>query len=74
MILHDLLLLVVDCSTMINLTDKNGRTIWFRVKMDFLTTYDNFKVNYIDLYYDISMDATALEINIDYEVIKENGK
>lgn len=74
MILHDLLLLVADCSTMINLTDKNGRTIWFRVKMDFLTTYDNFKVNYIDLYYDISMDATALEINIDYEVIKENGK
>lgn len=74
MILHDLLLLVADCSTMINLTDKNGRTIWFRVKMDFLTTYDNFKVNYIDLYYDISMDATALEINIDYVVIKENGK
>lgn len=73
MILHDLLLLVADCSTMINLTDKNGRTIWFRVKMDFLTTYDNFKVNYIDLYYDISMDATALEINIDYEV-STNGK
>lgn len=70
MILHDLLLLVADCSTMINLTDKNGRTIWFRVKMDFLTTYDNFKVNYIVLYYDIAMDATALEINIDYEVIK----
>lgn len=73
MILHDLLLLVADCSTMINLTDKKGRTIWFRVKMDFLTTYDNFKVNYIDLYYDISMDATALEINIDYEV-STNGK
>jgi len=71
MILHDVLMLIADCSTLINLTDKNGRTIYYKKKNEFNDEFSVVDVNFIDVYFDIFNDSVALEININKEVVAD---
>lgn len=68
--LDELLLTIADCTVVIHLTDKNGRTICYKQKRDFSSNCGDFEVNYIDLYYDLAIDHAAFEININYDLLR----
>ena len=68
MILKDILNLVANCKTNINLVDINGRTIWYKQKREFNETYNECDVLYIDAYKDNIINDVSLEIGINFEV------